>query len=150
MAATRTELRERAEDIIRLWRLSSDKSPFSGVDLFTMALLHNDEPMNENKVAEWVRKSFSYYSELRYYDAAFIRDGGRQVELPATQPARKFFANPNEDWHLVIAEARIYLQTRFEPKPGGSFPFLELPPELRNRVYEMVFQLSPDWLAALR
>ena len=43
-------------------------------------------------------------------------------------------------WYSVSAEAgRTFLRDRLEPERKGTLPFLKLPAELRNEIYELVF-----------
>ena len=43
-----------------------------------------------------------------------------------------------EEYTVPITAGRIYLRKWLEPARKGSFPFLKLPAELRNTIYEMV------------
>ena len=149
------ELKEQVKAAIKPWSGSSDKPPFSPVELITMAMIIcNGEPVSEQSILYSVSLHFKYYRNVgyRYHGEQPFGDkqlvlsrenhlhmGFYALELPASRvdlPREPF----DECWQVSLPAARLFIQRAYGLEPIGAFPFLQLPPELRNVIYEMVLR----------
>jgi hypothetical protein len=142
------EFQREVETAIKPWKSSNEKPPYSDVELVTIALVLGGS-MDERAVITWIKNAFPYYAklDLEVQGSNFIRDALEMFELPATRPEDDELPT---SWDVLIPDARSYLQPMLGLKRQGAFTFLQLPPELRNKIYEMVFQypqlgLSPRY-----
>ena len=97
-----------------------------------MALVMKGAAMGAMDIIAWVKRSFEFY---RNTDSALfdrLRDllysSSAMFEVPATK---------NFDWaswQVCDGEARVYLEHTLGRGRRGTFLFLDLPPELRNKI----------------
>ena len=172
MAVT-AEFRNEVKTAIAPWRSSKPRPPFSPGALLTIALvLSGDEEMTLEDMMESSSSTFSYYNyctkgnalsalitlrektELREY----LHSASRDIQLPASisktpHPVRQ------PVWSLSAAAARAYLEDVMNIHRPGSLDFLNLPPEIRDRIYHLVlsfpqsglqlFQTKPSYRPAI-
>lgn len=142
--------------------------PFSLPILIVFALCMNDEPLADQQIFAWIFHSFAYYKTLgmtAVWNVLGDADGendiqGQQPGLdlggpegketgPGFDGALRMFQMPvslsyDEDagvgkWCVQHDEAALFLRARlWDERRKGVFRFLDLPPEARNRIYEMV------------
>jgi hypothetical protein len=143
-----TEVQREVEIAIKPWKSSNEKPPYSDVELATIAWVLGGS-MDKRAVITWIKNAFPYYAKLDLdaQDSDFIWDALGMFELPATGPEDDELPT---SWDVLIPETRSYLQPMLGRKRQGAFTFLQLPSELRNKIYEMVFQyprfgLSPRY-----
>lgn len=91
-----------------------------------------------------------FYRALRSYAvpvSAVANDEGGIVREYITERDEKATS-----WSVEAHEAMLYLRPRLWPdeQPSGSFPFLRLPPDLRNTIYNMVFAFPPSGIKIKR
>ena len=143
------------------------KPPFSTTELIVIAALSiNKEVVTVQEVLSWILRNFKSFGIVALSDYATHTISGDHLvrglqdcvvpdfenaitswELPI-----KFSTRPDEGmWELnvdlemtISLEAgRIFLHKWLAPATVGHFRFLDLPAELRNKIYELVFTL-PD------
>ena len=158
--ATDVDLRDKIEAAIHPWSNSSNKPPFAAGELIVMALVLHNEALTLRSIMRWLATSFRYYDtlvfssfweNLRYdnYSRAQRRATAKTAdefkkEFEKTLnsyefPVAKLRDQTGEDrLSISIAAAQIHLAERFGVEPQGTFPFLDLPPEIRSIIYEMV------------
>ncbi|KAK3653182.1 hypothetical protein LTR56_004718 [Elasticomyces elasticus] len=164
MATTdpRESLCVRINAAVEPWRNSHDGDipPFNGKQLVVMALIMSGKPINSGAVCTWILNTFSYYRSMatEAFWAFSSNDGG------GPSMAYRFHEMLDEAFEtyelpLLVSEAGagtkkddiLYTITplmgepwlalpRDGPSDDSIFPFFELPPELRNSIYTMVFQ----------
>ena len=80
--------------------------------------------------------------ENREYDMFELRDELDRALTTFDLPIIKIGGNYSTEacYSTSTEEARLYLATLIMPQPPGIFPFFELPPELRTKIYEMVMR----------
>ena len=111
-----------------------------------MALMLHDEPTRGALILSWVRRTFHFYDFGSHEDRSqhdiieLLSTVFSDYELPAT-----IFQNGDSRllaiWQAKPVEANAYLQRTLLLSPSEPFPFLKLPPELRNTIYNMVLDL---------
>jgi hypothetical protein len=150
--------------LIEKYRNSNEAPSFSGAELIVMAAVCIDKsPVKLREVVDWILKTFRYYNDqvVREYMRASYSS------LPYYPPtvAPELFEGldcwdapiNNAEWEQVIInedeislrrliivdpeKARIFLRRWLEPERKGTFRFLDLPAEIRNTIYGMVFGL---------
>ena len=103
-----------------------------------MALVMKGAAMGAMEIIALVKRSFEFYRNTdstlfdRLYGLLYSRFA--MFEGPATK---------NFDWgswQVCDGEARVYLEHTLCQERSGTFPFLDLPAELRNKIYDMVLQ----------
>ena len=135
--------------------------PFSAAEMVVMAVVCGEEKyLRIDDIILWITKHFKYYraKALEEYALAVKFEGNYEevdMVIPGICEAFDFWEAPLEDalevrsmsrrhHDLTTIEvnpsrARIFLRRWLEPEREGTFPFLRLPAELRNTIYEMVF-----------
>ncbi|KAK4496800.1 hypothetical protein PRZ48_012784 [Zasmidium cellare] len=119
--------------------------PFSDAELMVMALVDTDRTCcTRRNIKDWILESFSQVDSDS--DMALIRGkvghvtGSHYVPLIDVSVKR---------WTVDAKHARIFLSKWLEPERKGIFPFLELLPELRNRIYQMVLVFPRPAIAVI-
>jgi len=158
MAST-SKYTERVMGAISVFRTKAEKPPFTEAEMLVMALLLSDKGLTGWEIVDWICTTFRFYQKLatacllhmpfnghRPVDLIDARDDLRDGVWLALQrfdiPLKVHPQGDDEttygmsetDCHRFLAE-----YAGFED-PAGAFPFFALPPELRNTVYELVFQ----------
>lgn len=68
----------------------------------------------------------------------------KDFDLPLTysevsdDESREFFEEHDDEFTISAAAARVYLRDLLEPPRKGTFDFMSLPPELREKIYKML------------
>lgn len=167
--AMESELQAHIKTAIRPYRAGpSVRPPFSTEQLVVMALVLHEKPMAAHEITTWIFKTFSYFNSMainelfycgpskpehdtfyRHEAVTFKRDLENTFglyELPAV------CIGEEEDgvlrWEASQAAARTLLVSA--RSRHGVFPFFRLPPELRSKVYEMVFYYPSGGLSLRR
>ena len=162
-----TELRWLVDDLIAPWRGETEEPPpFSPGELFIMALAQHDKPLTRKEAFFWIRETFGYYQrrgvvEIRTSDWERTRHGvyDRQLlggespftptlldvvldyNLPLRATSDSLRIDDKSTWSVDVREAIALLTSRLRPfKREGVFTFLQLPAEIRNCIYEMLFR----------
>ncbi|KAF7198224.1 hypothetical protein HII31_00580 [Pseudocercospora fuligena] len=153
----RVHLRNEVANLIRPFRTSTVRPPFTLGELIVIAILvQKKKNINEAMIVKWIIDTFEYYSRPEHHSTfpghghgwSDIRIGGfidalSNIETPIT--AKRFRVTYNQQQVFEIkyavdtAPARSYLARQLEPPREGEFRFLDLPTELRNRIYNMLF-----------
>lgn len=162
LAEERNTLRADIENLIKPWRTRNAKPPFSTGELTVMAILISNQPcLTTEDILLMIVKTFPFYrtKALKEYVVAASCDGGRcntpetvvhgfpdvlsQYEIPLTDHKydNTLTAVNCDEGHITVPtrEGRIFLRHLLEPARKGAFPFLRLPAELRNAIYELAF-----------
>ena len=120
---------------------NNQRPPFSPEQIVTMVLVIGAEPTTEEQIVDWIVKTFSYYGDVFHkkglpgfdnYDVLGLYSTMRSLEIPAVQMA-------DTVWQVCATEARLFLRNAVGPATTNPFPFLQLPPELRHIIYNLVF-----------
>jgi hypothetical protein len=115
--------------------------------------------MTIEDLVDWLWNTFKHYS-------LSIKRQGDDILYAATLPRKKFlidevrkasraFSLPaiisqaplpirRPVLEISMPAAQIYLQRALKLEPTGTFPFLRLPPELRDVIYHMMFRFPPS------
>ncbi|KAK4955634.1 hypothetical protein LTR10_006573 [Elasticomyces elasticus] len=150
-------LKAEIEDAIKPYTTPGAKKPLYPVgQLVVMATTCSLEPeITDTSILRWILKTFPFYSEealAAYITASQPRGYGAYGRVEQVVPGitealgcydipLRILTNPTTSqptYSAPVSPARSYLCDLLEPKRKGAFPFFELPPELRNTVYEML------------
>ncbi|GIZ49306.1 hypothetical protein CKM354_001233800 [Cercospora kikuchii] len=151
------ELREEISDLITPWLESEEKPPFTTGELAVFALVYSDYPLGADDIHFWILNTFTYYEDRALKGFVRCTKGQhgscsgvvdqfpralREFDLPVHITTRA------DDYEYCIdtGPARVYLRQWLEPARQGTFRFLDLSAELRNRVYELLLKISDDEL----
>lgn len=159
---TRKPLREDIQKLIAPYR-DHQLPPFSPEELIIMAIIDSDSKYaTRSNILQWILKNFSIYKDkavssmLKWFD----HDSEVQLQDVLCGLHKRFdtafndyrldltrnIADIGQDSYTVdVNSARIYLQRWIGLEREGSFRFLDLPAELRNRIYEMSLIFDPLW-----
>ncbi|KAI6842993.1 hypothetical protein KC340_g11703 [Hortaea werneckii] len=163
----RASLVDRIQKAIAPYGYNSMKPPFTPDELFTMAIAVNCQPVTKGQVLKWVFTNFKYYRNLveeEFVDGnpkQFYNNDGLYWRSPETDSGR-FRSNINEvprkhdlylktesmkdgmdKYTMTVASCERSLSKVLRPKQElnrKAFRFLDLPSELRNAIFDLVFQ----------
>jgi hypothetical protein len=148
------ELRNQIKAVIGPWKSSTGKPPYSPTELITIALIADGPILDSREIMRWIAKAFAYYEAVyRLYDdpnelpnamkspwAESLRmelhSGFYKLEAPFHHITLYFSLYTR--WRVSWEHARVSLQGALGFEPRGTFPFLRLPPELRDKIYKIV------------
>ncbi|KAK5127485.1 hypothetical protein LTR85_006824 [Meristemomyces frigidus] len=167
-------LKQRIEDIIAPWAQSEARPPFTGEQLVVMALLSEGVAMSEKEIFKRVVERFRYFQQqaiealyegtrhgFLFYDdlgddddddddagvpersidiKGILSEVYRLYDVPLTRLANKTLKISAASGERVL---RPLLEPEAEEEP---FAFFKLPAELRNTIYELVFQYPKSGL----
>lgn len=145
---------------------TTEKPPFTPGQLIVMALAVHGEPLTSRQIIDWIVAVFPYYRKLVCAGfEEFYRDWSEQNSEDPDQTSNAYTFGKDHDaelnsYELPITErkgksrffsvttsaARIYLQDILGAKPRGAFRFLDLPIELRLKIYKMALQFPSSGL----
>lgn len=151
-------LRDEVQEIIRPYTTADKEPPFSGGELIVMALVDtDDDTLSEDRILRWTIDTFKYYNAA-FVDQAFQHPGPfnfridladtvfenitkafTEYEVPVREGRTAIGKRSISVWSITAQAARVYLRRWLEPEREGIFPFLNLPPETRNHIYELIF-----------
>ncbi|KAK3113669.1 hypothetical protein LTR53_008820 [Teratosphaeriaceae sp. CCFEE 6253] len=160
--------------VIKPWAESAEAPPFSERQLLIMALASSPRPMTEEAAYEWILDHFKYYKKAMFAELWQSQTGDLPCDSYAGSPSaydrsenipsfiEEFLscfymvdlplieiAYPNEVRFMVSsagAHASLSDLLNDGPDDASPFRFFELPPELRNRIYEMFFRYPASGL----
>ncbi|KAI7487590.1 hypothetical protein KC351_g2550 [Hortaea werneckii] len=131
-------LRDEVQEVIRPYTTADKEPPFSGGELIVMALVYtDDDALPKDRILRWIINTFKYYHDA-FIDKAFQNLADDLNFKTARLASEKCTASL---WSVTTQAARVYLRHWLEPERDGTFPFLDLPPEIRNSIYELLFTL---------
>lgn len=158
----RAALRESIIHAIRPWQASEnivDPPPFPPEVLAVMALALHDKPLRIQHIWSWTQQTFAHFRHLppALYTGVWGERGLRGVLCDYDVPVRykrvddgKWFGE-GEAWEIGADEAALFLRGKGvlqgdarDVREEASFHFLALPPEIKNRIYAMVFAFPPS------
>ncbi|KAI7221393.1 hypothetical protein KC340_g9236 [Hortaea werneckii] len=152
-------LRNEVQEVIRPYTTADEEPPFSGGELIVMSLVDTDEEsLPKDRILRWIVNTFKYYRDV-FLDKAFqnlgpdfvFYDGSDGVvfedipkafteyELSIRESQVMVEKRSASHWSVTTQAARVYLRRWLEPEREGIFPFLDVPPEIRNNIYELIF-----------
>ncbi|KAI7502149.1 hypothetical protein KC367_g2367 [Hortaea werneckii] len=152
-------LRNEIQQVIRPYTTADEEPPFPGGELVVMALVDTDEDtLPKDRILRWVIDTFKYYRDV-FIDKALqhlgpdlnfdigsdegvfenITEAFTEYELPIREGLATSKKCNTRVWSVTTQAARVYLRHWLEPERKGVFPFLGLPPEIRNNIYELLF-----------
>ncbi|KAK4951551.1 hypothetical protein LTR10_010527 [Elasticomyces elasticus] len=155
----RLGVRERIDTAILPWARNEEKPPFCATDLILMALLSRGT-LTRTEIYRWMVDNFGYYRKLAVkafsgYNRATgklldvhelhrkLGKAFRQYDLPLTvlEDVKMGDEDEVEVRYKAHGAAEAMLTIRLtDPGTKQAFPFFRLPAELRNTIYELVFQ----------
>ena len=143
---------------IRPWRTTSYKPPFTAEQLVTIALLLRTRALRVRDIFNFVNATFSYYA--RQVSEAFCERNQRVAEVEDFQRELQvvlqsyefpsyigFSMRYTQQWSISTIEGLELIRPLLANDGSESrktFDLFALPAELRNRVYDMVFQYPMD------
>ncbi|KAK3633653.1 hypothetical protein LTR56_015719 [Elasticomyces elasticus] len=154
-------LRARIDTAMKPWSKTRDAPPFNCTQLIVMALLMADQPLTPKDVWMWIATSFPYYQLLAaesYWDftdrdpaqstrtlrfRTSLQQAFMEYDLPLLTSRTGSSTSIGKALYSVaplIAEAWLDLPEDIAVSDKTTFPFFELPRELRDAIYTMVFQ----------
>lgn len=167
-------LRQEVLTLIAPYEGKPEEPPFSIPELVVISAVCWD-PKDQFAILSGILKNFPFYghkavdqyilSQHAEYDEDSVRP---KKVIPGFDDAFKLYDLPfaDADERCAILQfrrhvfpqkirvrpraARIFLWNLLEPKRKGFFPFLDLPAELRNTVYEMLFTFPAEGIAVAR
>ncbi|KAI7011502.1 hypothetical protein KC318_g5150, partial [Hortaea werneckii] len=156
---------DRIQKAIAFYKNKIYKPPFTPDELFTMAVAVTGRPVTKGQVLKWVFANFQHYRSM--IEEEFVDDDPKQLVGPGywRRPERdsdRFRTSINE----VPRNYELYLKARHAQNGPDSytmtvascerilfkvlsskqelnrkaFRFMDLPPELRNTIFDLVFQ----------
>ncbi|KAI7222385.1 hypothetical protein KC333_g1135 [Hortaea werneckii] len=152
-------LRNEVREVIRPYTTADEEPPFSGGELIVMSLVDTDEEtLPKDRILRWIVNTFKYYHNA-FVDKAFqtlgpdlnfgigsdegvfvnISEAFTEYELPIRESQLMDEKRSTSHWSVTTQAARVYLRHWLEPERDGVFAFLDLPPEIRNTIYELLF-----------
>ncbi|GIZ47102.1 hypothetical protein CKM354_001020200 [Cercospora kikuchii] len=166
-AAQPRALKDEVEELIRLWRHSKHKPPFTTGELVVIAHVLSDlKPQRLKEIHYKILSTLAYYNRralLAFTDqfdaeasASYDSEEKSQLGhiLPGLYEAARDFEHPlncvdefdpshdtdvcENKYTMCAKAARIYLRDRLEPLRQGYFDFMGLPAELREKIYKML------------
>ncbi|KAK4896584.1 hypothetical protein LTR27_005502 [Elasticomyces elasticus] len=156
----RPGVRERIKIATLPWLETADEPPFSATELVTMALLSSGRPLTRKEICGWLISNFGYYNKLAAEAFwGYTRATGKLLAVHAVhKKLDKAFRQYDLPVHVInvndgegeeeevrykahgAAESTLTIGVSDSCKKKQSFPFFRLPAELRNTIYELVFQ----------
>ena len=141
-------------DALKPWKEDKAKPPFTTLQLVAVASIITERSLSPEEFARWILHSFGYYRDLAFDVASKprvskcpkakrlkrlrqdLRATLRHYDLPISVTL------PNRYRILPTTALGLLPYALSSRKPGvlAKFPFLRLPAELRNAVYEAVLQ----------
>ncbi|KAF2159194.1 hypothetical protein M409DRAFT_61017 [Zasmidium cellare ATCC 36951] len=148
---TRLNLKQQIDALVATHQ-NDQPPPFTSPELIIMAIIvSKNEFCNKHEILDWVEDTFPYWAKLARNgettgneDHAAFRPGDDAVhymeqEFLDTLRAHELPLNQNSSHYAVRTDAaQIFLRRWLDPPRKGTFHFLDLPAELRNRIYELV------------
>jgi hypothetical protein len=157
------DLKQEVLLLIQPYSIGSEEPPYTAGEMIIMALICSDNaPLSKIDALAWILKTFRYYSDLFIanwaeripsqdwyasedeeigYPVGGFAEAFMQYELPLTLAATAQSMG-RDTFTTDPRSARIYMRRLLEPPREKTFAFLEVPNELRNVIYEMVFSFS--------
>lgn len=146
---------EQQEDVggYRHREYKEERPPFSPAELVIMAIICSSQAyIDRNTIYLWITETIPYY-RLRARHPNVAMGGGSlgylgfseafwQAEIPlipkkvVDEDGKPRKGVDGVRWSTKPCQARMYLRRWLEPARKGVLRFLDLPAELRNRVYE--------------
>ncbi|KAI7381832.1 hypothetical protein KC336_g18743 [Hortaea werneckii] len=151
-------LRNEVQEVIRPYMTAEEYPPFSGGELVVMALVDtDDDSLPRDRILRWVIDTFKYYHDA-FIDKALqtlgpdlnfdhgsdegtfenITKAFTEYELPIRESRVVINKCKKILYSVTTRAARVYLRRWLESERKGTFPFLNLPPEIRNNIYELL------------
>ncbi|CAK1366644.1 unnamed protein product [Cercospora beticola] len=158
-------LKEEVLALIEPWRESSERPPFTAGELVViMLVLNNERGQGLSEMHLFVLETYKYYlrQSVRAYNNQIAAEADHfedrlQHVVPGVFEAVKHFDHPccigdlqdytlqghvefcSTDFEVRPSAARLYLRDRLELQPRqGTFDFMGLAPELREKIYKML------------
>ncbi|KXT11655.1 hypothetical protein AC579_7051 [Pseudocercospora musae] len=153
---TRGHLRKDVLNLIKPFRDTTSRPPFTLRDLIVFALTAcEEENVTILTIVHWILDHFTFYADPKHHsidERTWRTPGEPNIVIEGFVDALMNFDTPvNATTHrdtdglevdrysLQTNAARLYLTEYTQPVRKGTFPFLDLPAELRNRIYSLLF-----------
>ncbi|KAK5711748.1 hypothetical protein LTR15_012343 [Elasticomyces elasticus] len=152
----RLSVRERIDVAILPWSRNEEEPPFCATDLIVMALLSRGCTLNRKDICKWMVENFGYYRKLAAEAFwGYNRATGKLLDVHEVHhKLDKAFRQYDLPVHVMNPEGEeVEVKYRAHAAAGSmlslpkdttadepAFPFFRLPAELRNTIYELVFQ----------
>ncbi|KAM3414678.1 hypothetical protein BST61_g9836 [Cercospora zeina] len=160
--------------MIASWKTSTRKPPFSMAEMVVMCLVLEGEQKKQD-VHFWILTNFGYYGRKALHFVSTINTDSRVWNLKEKATAqleavfraldtpvhhkRNGIDDPEDDsaehwatsrglWAVnSLGEARIFLRRHFVAPVSTAFRFLDLPAELRLKIYELALCLPKSGIS---
>lgn len=167
-SADREAVRQEIFELIAPYKRSGGEPPFTAEELLVMACLCSlPRSIDKPHIILWLLVNFKYFQDKAFLYFAFAQTGQLLCESEDVEPPDEVvegFRYAFERWSVpLVADhggrvhwdddnsvrvptgpGRMYLSSLLDAPRKGVFDFLALPAELRNTIYEMVFQLPSE------
>lgn len=150
-------LREAVIAAAEPWEKDCARPPFTLPEILTMAVVGCDdegyggwphEMPTGLGVSIWIDRGFPYWR--RYYEQNELYDVYQCYETPVYLFDKDWATNTLEaGWNVQLSDAQVFLQQAIGEGSQTRFPFLKLPAELRNRIYDLVLSFPPSGVMAV-
>ncbi|PPJ52028.1 hypothetical protein CBER1_10395 [Cercospora berteroae] len=154
-------LKEEVLELIAPWRDSLEPPPFTAGELVVIMLVLLDseiQPHSPETIERDLLSTFKYYEDfhdLEWIDPVVpgLYQAVEDFEHPACIATSETPSSATEigicDATLVVpnAAARLYLRDKLESPRKGTFEFMELPAEIREKIFKMLLVYPKSGLA---
>ncbi|PIA92222.1 hypothetical protein CB0940_09259 [Cercospora beticola] len=169
-------LKDEVVEVIRPWRFSEDKPPYTTSELIVMMLVMQDlRPQTMQSIHYNILRSFGYFADeallmfvgevqeerSKYhrmahgtsalesdYDGPFehsihgLYETVKEFDIPLTcnrlLDNGRTLTDFEAEFTISAEAARVCLRDILEPERDGTFDFMALPPEIREKIYKML------------
>ncbi|EME78123.1 uncharacterized protein MYCFIDRAFT_179568 [Pseudocercospora fijiensis CIRAD86] len=155
----RGRLREKVMHLVKPFRFTTNRPPFALRDLIVFALVaREEENANMRTIIQWIFDNFDFDANTEnhsVYNSCYENHGEPEkmiegfigalmnVDTPISVTSLKNETGQEKDRYAVSTDAaRFHLNECTQPIRKGKIPFPDLPPELRNRIYKLLFVYS--------
>jgi hypothetical protein len=155
--STRKVLQMEVETVIQEYRSAEEKPPFTPSELVVMATICREaDAITLEDAMSWTIDTFSFYRQRlsghtrlceHHYGRITLQDFHHVLdswEVPLVYAADEntllcleTYSQSKQAFTTITAAARVFLLKWLEPRREGCFRLLDLPPEIRNTIYEM-------------
>ena len=150
---------------IRQWATRAEKPPYRVKSMVMFALIDMSQGLTQAEIVEWITDHFRFW-KLCANTSLLLRDGtaGFSADLTDNEiatfqtqfdevfndidiPFRVYGTVNGAIWSISPTAGEAAARVRSITRAGPPFRFMDLAPELRNKIYEMAFQLPKSGIA---
>lgn len=151
----RMALWDEIELAIAPYKIERATIPFSDAELVAMAIVCTVRRYpylaSKAKIHNWIIDNFASWRFRVPHTLGRVRiqDALSSYEIPlcSGQPRMGAVNATSDGFTMPLREGRVFLSNVLEPPRYGAFRFLDLPAEIRVRIYEMLFSFPKIMVA---